>query len=204
MLALASPALAASLGVSPSHTEIDVPGDGSATANFKVYYYSGDVEISLIDIPLKVEPQTFHVEASSQPEEIELTIYGDESLGSRIYDGYIRFIGKSEGGTIAIAVQVKAKVTNMVEGEAPVPASPEEPQLPEEEAPPEEKAVEGPAPPEETAPALTSPTEQAPPEQAPSPSGSQSSFPVLPVAGIAAGTAIIITLIIMVARSRYY
>lgn len=218
LLALAGPALAASLGVSPSDVELEVPGDGSATANLQVHYYSGDIDVSLIGIPLKVEPQSFHVEASSEPEEIELTIYGDESLGSRIYNGYIRFIGKS-GRTIAIAVQVRATVTNLVEGETPVLATPEESQPTPQEAPPEESAesilpeesvpVEEASAPEETvaeqasSEEIPATIEKAPTAESPAPPTPSQSFPVLPVVGIAAGAAIIITIIIVVARRRY-
>lgn len=178
VLLLASPVLAASLGISPSHTELEVPGDGSATANFKVHYFSGDIKVSLVDIPLEVEPETLHIEPSSEPVEIELTIYGDQSLGSQVYDGYVRFLGMS-GETVAIAVKVKAKITHIVEGQ-PVPEATEETPVPE--APP-------PAPPE-----------QAPPA---SPAGT-SEWPIIPVAGIIAGAAIVITLIVVVARRRRY
>ena len=120
---------------------------------------------------LRVEPETIHIEPSSEPVDIELTIYGDESLGSQVYNGYIRFLGMS-GGTVAVAIKVKAKVTNIVEG-----------QPPPEEAPPEEASTEE--------------SEQS------SPTPSQS-FPILPVVGIAAGTIIIITLIVVIARRWRY
>jgi len=113
------PVLAASLGISPSHTELEVPSEGSAIASFQVYYFTGDLEISLVDIPLRVEPETIHVEALNEPVSVELTIYGDESLGSQVYDGYVRFLG-STGGSVAVAVKVKATVTNVVEGQ-PIP-----------------------------------------------------------------------------------
>ncbi|GAJ11865.1 unnamed protein product, partial [marine sediment metagenome] len=62
-----------------------------------IHYFSGDVNISLVDIPLRIEPSTIHVDASDEPVVVELTIYGDNSLGSKIYDGYIRFIAVSGG-----------------------------------------------------------------------------------------------------------
>jgi len=123
-LLLATPVLAASLGISPSHTELEVPGNGSSTANFQVHYFSGDLEISLVDIPLRVEPETIHIESSSEPVDIQITIYGDESLGSQLYDGYVRFLGMS-GGTVAVAIKVRAEVTNRVEG-SPLPQKIEE------------------------------------------------------------------------------
>ncbi len=195
VLAVTSPALAVSLGVSPSHSELEVPADGSATANFKVHYYSGDLKISLVDIPLRVEPETIHIESSSEPTIVELTIYGDESLGSRIYDGYVRFLGVS-GEMVAAAVEVKAKITNLVAGETPVPATPEESQpLLEVASPvPEESPAEAPPP---TPPALA-PAPPAPP----TPGTTQLNIPLL--AGIAAGTAIIIALIVVLARRPRY
>ena len=115
-LLLATPVLAASLGISPSYTELQVPGNGSATANFKVHYFSGDLQISLVDIPLKVKPEAMHIEPSGEPVDIQITIYGDEALGSQAYDGYVRFLGMT-GGTVSVAVKVKAKVINVVEGQ---------------------------------------------------------------------------------------
>ncbi len=148
VLALAAPALAASLGISPSHVELEVPGDGSATADLQVHYFSGDVQVSLVDIPLRVEPEVLHVDALAEPVDVQVTIYGDESLGSQVYNGYIRFLGLS-GETVAVAVKIKATVTNIVEGQ-PVPkAVPEE--TPVLEAAPEvmpEELSPSPAPPE--------------------------------------------------------
>lgn len=131
LLALVSPVLAASLGISPSHVELEVPGDGSATADLQVHYFRGDVQVSLVDIPLRVEPETIHVDALDEPEDIRVTIYGDESLGSQLYNGYIRFLGLS-GETVAVAVKIKAQITNIVVGQ-PVPeaAPPGEPLAPE-------------------------------------------------------------------------
>lgn len=168
MLTVTSSVLALSLGVSPSQVELEVPADGSATVAVKIHYFSGDVNITLIDIPLRVEPSTIHVDASDEPEEVVLTIYGDNSLGSQVYNGYIRFIAVS-GGTATAGVQVIAKVTNIVEGQ-PVPEESSEEIL----------------------------TEEASTEE------SEQSFPVLPVAGIAAGTVIVVTLIIVFARRAMY
>ena len=178
-LLLSSPVLAASLGISPSHVELEMPGDGSDVANFQVHYFSGDVQISLVDIPLKVEPETIHVDALSEPVDIEVTIYGDEALGSQVYDGYVRFLGMS-GGTVAVAVRVRAKVTNIVEGQ-PLP----------EEVSPEEVSQPTSAPPGPPAPPPTSQPEAV-------------GFPVIPVAGIAAGAAILISLIVVLARKNRF
>ncbi|MCD6300133.1 MAG: hypothetical protein J7L78_03055 [Dehalococcoidales bacterium] len=119
-LLLATPVLAASLGISPSYTELEVPGNGSATANFQVHYFSGDLQVSLVDIPLRVEPTTIHIDQSDEPTNIQLTFYGNETLGSQTYDGYVRFLGMT-GGTVAVAVRVKATVNHIVAGQ-PLPA----------------------------------------------------------------------------------
>ena len=117
VLISASSVLAASLGVSPSRVELEVPADGSVTADFQVHYFNGDVKVSLVDIPLRVEPEVVSVDALAEPVDVELTIYGDPSLGSEVYNGYIEFLGMS-GEMISVAVQVRAKVTNIVEGQA--------------------------------------------------------------------------------------
>lgn len=135
---LAGPVLAASLGISPSQIELDVPAEGSSIVHLKAHYFRGDIKVTLVDIPLRVEPETIHVDALAEPVDIQITIYGDPSLGSQMYDGYIKFLGMS-GEMIAIAVQVRAKVTNIVEGQ-PLPEEP-----PAEEAPPSEAAAPTPS-----------------------------------------------------------
>jgi hypothetical protein len=119
---LAGPALAASLGMSPSSVEVEVPAEGSATVAMTAYYYTGDVQVSLEGIPLTVTPANVHVDALDNPQPFTITIQGDPSLGSKIYDGYIRFQGSADG-MIAVAVKVKAHVTNLVAGQEPVPVS---------------------------------------------------------------------------------
>lgn len=136
-----APALAAGLSISPPTVEFDVPASGSAQVEFVVYDFTGDLEISLEDIPLRVEPATVSVTGGSK---VVLTLYGDESLGSKIYKGKIRFLAMT-GGTVAMGIKVRATVTNLVEGETPVLAAPEESQPPASQEPTEE--IQGPAPP---------------------------------------------------------
>ena len=124
LLIVGSPALAASLGVSPSRVELEVPANGSTTIDLQAHFFTGDIQVSLVDIPLRVEPEVIHVDAESEPEDIQITIHGDESLASQVYTGYIRFLGMS-GEMIAIAVQIKATVTHIVEGD-PLPEITEE------------------------------------------------------------------------------
>lgn len=194
ILLISSPVLALSIGVSPIQIELEVPSGGSTTVDVKIHYFDGDVQISLIDIPLRIEPEVISVEASESPVEVELTIYGDSSLGSKIYDGYIRFIAVS-GGAATGGVQVIAKITNIVGGETPVLVSEEEvvsTDLVEEvEETTEEEE-------QEEVPILYWGEEEAQQVSETKP------FPILIVAGIASGTAIVITLIIVIAKSRRY
>lgn len=104
------------IGISPPTVEFDVPADGSATVAFLVYDFTGDLEISLEDIPLTVEPQTVHVTASEEGTPIELTFYGDESLGSQVFNGKIRFLALT-GGTVAMGIKVKATVNHIAPGQ---------------------------------------------------------------------------------------
>ena len=137
----AAPTLAAGLTISPPSVEFNVPANGSSQVEFLVYDFTGELQISLEDIPLRVEPATVPVTGGSK---VVLTLYGDESLGSRIYKGKIRFLAMT-GGTVAMGIKVRATVTNLVEGETPVLAALEESQSPASQEPAEE--IQGPAPP---------------------------------------------------------
>lgn len=114
LLLCAAPALA--LGISPPTVEFDVPANGSATVEFFVYDFTGDLEISLEDISLTVEPETVHVTASEEGTPVELTFYGNESLGSQIFEGKIRFLALT-GGTVATGIKVRATVNHILAGE---------------------------------------------------------------------------------------
>lgn len=116
ILLCAAPALAEGMGIGPSSVEFDVPADGSATVDFYVFDFTGDIGISLEDIPLTVEPQIVHVTASTDGAPIQLTFYGDESLGSQVFDGKIKFLSMT-GGTVATGVKIKATVNHIVQGQ---------------------------------------------------------------------------------------
>lgn len=117
LLLYTAPGLAQGLGISPPTVEFDVPADGSAVVEFLVYDFTGDLEISLEDIPLTVEPETVHVIASGEGTPVELTFYGNESLGSQVFEGKIRFLALT-GGTVATGIKVRATVNHIVAGEA--------------------------------------------------------------------------------------
>jgi hypothetical protein len=59
MLSVTGSVLAGSLGISPSSIKMDVPATDSTTVDFNVHYFSGDVEVNLEDIPLRVEPRQY-------------------------------------------------------------------------------------------------------------------------------------------------
>jgi len=206
ILLCATPALA--FGVSPPSIEFDVPAEGSTKVEFAVYDFTGDLQVSLEDIPLKVEPTTVSVAAGDEGTTVELTFYGDKSLGSKIYNGKIRLLAMT-GGTVAMGIKVRATVTNLVEGEPPVLASPEESQAtatsPEEApAPSPGEATPTEATPTEATPTEATPTEATPGEEAPpAQTPATTEFPLIPIAGIAAGVVIVITLILVVARRSH-
>lgn len=172
-LFFAVPVLAIGLTISPPSVEFDVSADGSNQVEFLVYDFNGNLEISLEDIPLRVEPTTVTVAAEEEGTRVVLIFYGDESLGSQVFNGKIRFLAMT-GGTVAMGIKVKATINHIASG-----------QLPEEM----------PMPTEET---LT-PTEQVP---LPSVEIPATELPILQLAGIAAGTAVVITLIVVLARRR--
>ena len=120
----ATPVLAAGLIISPPSVEFDVPADGSAEVEFVVYDFTGDLQISLEDIPLRVEPTTVPVTAKEEGTRVVLAFYGDESLGAQVFNGKIRFLAMT-GGTVAMGIKVKATINHIaaVPGEsAPAPA----------------------------------------------------------------------------------
>jgi len=204
MLSVASPALALSLGVSPTQVELEVSGDSSITTNVNIHYFDGDIQISLIDIPLRIEPEIITVEASELPIEVELTIYGDSSLGSKVYNGYIRFIAVS-GGAATGGVQVIAKVTNIVEGKTPIQAEPSE-ELEVDQEPKqvvEEDSKATPIEEEATLPASQEESEQVAEESPAPPVAEQTSEPLVAwpiIAGMAVCVVILISLIIVFRR----
>lgn len=176
---LASPVVAAGLTISPPSVEFDVPADGSTEVEFLVYDFTGDLEISLEDIPLRVEPTTVSVTAKEEGTTVVLTFYGDESVGSQVFTGKIRFLALT-GSTVAMGIKVKATVNHIATGE-PLP------QTTPQESPPE------------GAP--------APPEQAlgpPAPSQTTTEWPTLQMVGIIAGAAIIVAVIVTRSRRRRY
>lgn len=107
MAFMAMPASAASLGISPSHIEVEVPTGGSTPVNFQVHYFSGDLKVSLVDIPLEVEPAVFHI--ASSPTDIVVTI-SDNTFDPQEYNGYVRFLSTGNA-TVGLAVNIVARVT---------------------------------------------------------------------------------------------
>jgi len=104
---LAIPVSASSLGISPSKIDIEVPQGGSAIAEFKVYYYTGDLNVTLVDLPFEVEPKVIH--ATTSPTDVVLTFYASAMQPQDEYNGYVRFL--SSGNTVALAVNIVATVT---------------------------------------------------------------------------------------------
>lgn len=119
----AAPALAAGLSISPPTVEFEVPADSSSQVEFLVYDFTGDLKISLEDIPLRVEPTTIPVTAEEEGSRIVLIFYGNESLGSQVYQGKIRFLAMT-GGTVALGIKVRATVNHIEEVSAPFPVLP--------------------------------------------------------------------------------
>lgn len=198
VLLFAVPVLAASLNISPPSVEFSVPANGSTEVEFSTYDFSGKLNISLENIPLKVEPTTVSVKKGDK---VVLTFHGDESLGSQAFDGKIRFLAII-GDSVGIGIKVKASVTNLVEGQ-PVSEKPVVVNLPPE--------TSKPTPPEPTVPPV--PTISAPPvPQASSepptpplpPYPQKTEFPIIPAVAIAAGVVVAVTLIVTLVRRRRY
>jgi len=135
-LSMTTSVFAAGFGLSPSKVvEFDVPASGSTIQEFTIYDFNGELEVSLEDIPLRVEPQTIQIDqVGAEGEVIELIFYGDESLGDQVFEGKVRFLPKT---TDAIATGIKVKaIVHQVGSSQESSSQPE--QLPEQLAEPEE------------------------------------------------------------------
>lgn len=112
LFSITTPLFAASLSISPPVVAFDVFANGSATVEFIVYGFTGNLEISLEDIPLKVEPITIPVKDIGSGTKIVLNFYGDKSLGNQVYNGKIRFLAMT-GGSVAMGIKVKATINHI-------------------------------------------------------------------------------------------
>lgn len=107
--------LASGFSIGPPSIELEVPSGGSAVVTFYVTSdFDGELQVSLENIPLKVEPTTIPIGRTDNNREVELTFYGDESLGSQVYDGKVRFLALT-GGNVATGIKIKARIINLVE-----------------------------------------------------------------------------------------
>lgn len=111
-LLMTTSVFAAGFGLSPSKVEFDVPAAGSKTQEFVIYNFNGKLEVSLENIPLRVETQTIQINADGNGEVIELTFYGDELLGNQVFDGKICFLAKVNN-SVGTGIKVKAKINQI-------------------------------------------------------------------------------------------
>jgi len=195
LLLFATPAFAAtvSLNISPPNVEFSVAADGSTKVEFFVYDFTGKVNISLEDLPLKVEPTTVSVTKKEAGDKVVLTFSGDSSK-SGVFDGKIRFLAVTSGMATA-GVKVKAKVT--VEGKGqPVSEKPAVVALPPKPTSPEPTAPPVPIISVPPVPQVTS----EPPLLPPYPPKAE--FPIIPIAGIAGGVLVAVILIVTLIRRR--
>jgi hypothetical protein len=100
------------MGVGPPEVEFDVSSDSTTKVDFYIVGFTGNAEVIPIDIPLKVDPMVFHVDATKEPQKITLTFYGDESLGPQVFKGRIGFRSMGEG-SIGVQINVKATINHI-------------------------------------------------------------------------------------------
>ncbi len=190
ILGLSAPALAASLSISPAKVEFEVPANGSAEVTFMSYEYTGNLTIDCENIPLKVEPATIAVTAKKGGDKIVLTFSGNTSRGSKIYEGKIRFLAGT-GGMVAMGIKVKARVTNLVKGQTPVLATPEESQAATKALPQDTTPAVGEIP---EIPASNPGAQVVGPDQ--SPSGPPAANQWLILTGICVGIILVVAIIV--------
>lgn len=110
-----------SLGISPSFVEFDLPADGSTNVNFSAWFFTGDVEITLLELGgITVEPTIVPVVAQENGYPFTLTFHGDPLRGIEDLIGYVRFYGID--GHVAIKIKAtihhKAAAAILIEGAA--------------------------------------------------------------------------------------
>lgn len=120
---MATPVLAASLGISPSKIDVVIPENGTVQVDFQVHYFTGDINAKVVGMPFEVSPASFNV--ASSPTIVTLTFTDtDPSIQSNEdYEGYVRFEG-AIGTSVSLVVNIKAKVTIQMTA---IVASPPEP-----------------------------------------------------------------------------
>jgi len=97
---------ASSLGISPSSVKINIADGGHVTKTFHVHYYTGNMAVSPVNLPVTISPS--NVVVSNPPESIDF-IFTDATGIPGEYDGYVKFQASSNQ-TVALAVNIKAKV----------------------------------------------------------------------------------------------
>ena len=112
VLLCVAPVVADGLTIGPAEVEVNVPAAGSTSIEFVVSNFTGDLKISLEDIPLTIEPGLVHVEAKNDTSVIEVTIYGNESLNAAVFNGKILFLVQS-GGSVTYGIKVIAMVNHI-------------------------------------------------------------------------------------------
>ena len=111
LFTLTTPIRVHGLGVGPPSLELQVPVDGS---NSTVVYFtsdglSGELIVGCENLPFKVEPETVSMSPDDVNKPLEITIYGNSTLGSGTYNGKLTFIGMT-GGAVAMGVKLKINV----------------------------------------------------------------------------------------------
>lgn len=108
-----------SLGVSPSSVSISVAPGSPATVDFCVFYFTGDVTVTPVGLPVTVSPLSFPVASPSTP--VTLTVYGASSA-TGTYSGYLRFTGQSDD-VVSVAVEVGVNVQVVADVSASPPST---------------------------------------------------------------------------------
>jgi hypothetical protein len=96
---------ASSLGVTPPSFSITIPVNGENIMGFQIFYWTGEVEFTPVNLPVSISPSVIYVDENTG--RFNLTFKSLDGQGK--YSGYINVIGKS-GGNVAIALSVNATV----------------------------------------------------------------------------------------------
>lgn len=109
-----------SIAIAPSNIDITINNSSSISQDFTVLYYTGELQIEPIGIPVAVSPSTDTVTNTHRIITVDIQ---PQQADPGDYDGYIRFTTTPKAGDtpLSISISVRVKVANTVAPPTPTP-----------------------------------------------------------------------------------
>lgn len=112
---LVAPAVAdtTSIAIAPSNIDITINDSSTISRDFTILYYTGDLQVESVGIPVTVSPSVYPVTNTHRV--ITMNIQPQQAYPGD-YEGYIRFTTIPKPGTppLSVSISVQVNVTNTV------------------------------------------------------------------------------------------